>query len=253
MPTSLAAMLALINDNTSGDISAADVRTVIQGLWDWVPPLEKYKMGRQAGETAHASDDFFTTYSGYTEQTPTGTAVWGVSRAGLSCVMAGQAGNDICAALKAVPAAGVPTTIETWASDALSATNNPGWGLIFTNGTASTSSLVGIGKLNDTSTRNLYTFAGTLTSVTATILSGSPRPHAADAGQYPLRLTWASSNTFAWSTSSDTQNWTDFSAGNLTPTLTPTHMGLFATSWGSSETEVASFRYLRVYDANLTV
>jgi hypothetical protein len=35
MPTSLAAMLALINDNTSGDISAADHRATIEGLYEW--------------------------------------------------------------------------------------------------------------------------------------------------------------------------------------------------------------------------
>lgn len=254
MPTSLSAMLALVNDNTSGDISAADHRTTIQGLWDWIPPTEKYKMGRQAGETAHAADDFFTSITGYTEVDVTGTTTWSATRGGATVVFAGQSANDFGAFLKAVPVAGVPITIETHVMDTLGQADNPTRGLIFTDGTASTSNVAAFGKLVTAGGQNeSYQFTGTLTSITATALAGAARQTTMDNGQAFTRFVWKAANTFAWSVSPDSETWTDFGRADLSTTFTPTHMGFFVSAWGATGTQIASFRYLRVYEADLSV
>lgn len=252
MPTSLAAMLALINDNTSGDISAADVRTTIQGLYDWIPATEKYKMGRLAGETAHASDDFFTAYTGYTEQAPTGTVTWAASRGGLSAKFVSVASADIAATLKAVPAAGMPCTIETCIiTEAFRAEANNGAGLIFTDGTAATSNIAAFGPMTTAGATGLSVPSGTLTAATSNVTTAGTTP--TNYSEVFLRWVWSAANTFELAVSPDGEAWVDFSLTTFSRTFTPTHMGLWVTNWGAATQNVAAFRYFRVYDADLSV
>lgn len=250
MPTSLAAMLTSINDG--GANTAAEMRAVITALYDWIPPLEKYKMGRLAGETAHASDDFFSTITGYTEVDVTGTTTWSSTRAGATCVFAGQSSNDFSCLLKAIPAAGLPTTIETRTVATIKEANNPMYGLLFTDGTASTSNLMGVGVVGaDTGVPQLYNFSATIGTVTANLMVDTVL--STEIGNPFIRLTCISANNFGWSLSPDSENWTDFAFADLTPTLTPTHMGFFVSSWNGAGNQIASFNYLRVYDADLSV
>lgn len=220
-----------------------------------VPAGLMYPYGHVAGETPHADDDFFAAYSGYTEQTPTGTAVWSATRAGLTCVATNQSASDLCATLVPIPAAGVPLTIETKTLDTSHATtNNPSLGLIFTDGVLTTSNLAAFGQLKNivaSTTTSWYRFTGTLTNATATVVS--PTQVLNDIGTAFSRLVWKSANTFAWSISPDSENWTDFGATDFSTTFTPTHMGLFATTWASAATSIFTFHYLRVYEADLSV
>lgn len=251
MPTSLAAMLALINDNTSGDISAADHRATIQALYDWIPNTQKYLMGRLAGETAHAADDFFTTYSGYTEQTPTGSATWSLGRAGLTVTWNSIGANTMAATLKAVPAAGVPITIETALVAAMKNSDNSGLGLCFTNGTGSGADVTGIGWVMAAAGAppSLYKFDGILTAYGVTLLHqavivlGSP--------QF-LRLVWKSANTFGWSISADGELWTDWNTADISNAMTPTHMGFWVINNTVTTRQTALFHYLRAYEADLS-
>lgn len=246
-------MLASINDNTSGDISAADVRAVIQALHDWIPATERYKQGRLAGETAHASDDFFSAYSGYTEATPSGTPNWAVSRGGLSSRFVNVASANIAATLKAIPAAGMPTTIETCVSMTIDGTNNPAVGLLFTNGTGTTATFAGFGIMTasgggvgwSTPSGTLNSATSGLNAIVGTWTMGS---------SMFIRLIWSASNTFEVAVSPDGQQWVDFTLTTLARTFTPTHMGFYVTNWNSSTSmQAVTFNYLRVYDADLSV
>ena len=247
MPLTLAQMHALIADG--GNNTAEDVRDVIEALYDWIPADQKYRRGLLAGESVHASSDFFTSYSGYTEQTVTGTATWAANRSGLGVKFSGQSANDLAATLKAVPS-GPPLTIETSWANITDESSNPGMGLLLTDGTATTSNIAAFGEL---SAFGALRGTGTLTSVTANVAHNNIERERAHQGRLFFRLIWKSANTFAIAVSVDTVNWIDLDASDFTPTITPTHMGLFVTSWSQSKTFTATFDYLRVYEADLSV
>ena len=248
MPTSLAAMLALFNDNTSGDISAADGRTVIQALYDWIPTDVKFLAGRLPSETAHASDDFFTAYSGYTEQTPTGTATWAAGHGGLGVKFDDQAGNDMAATLKAIPG-GPPLTIQTCWQIAVITGSNPGVGLVLSDGTTATSNVAGFGSFGGFA---MATVTGTLTNATTSAQTAIDRTNLLQ-GILHVRLVWVSANNFAWAISPDGSNWTDWGVAAFSTSFTPTHMGLWVSTWSNTVPGAAVFRYLRVNESDLSV
>jgi hypothetical protein len=212
---------------------------------------QAYLRGRLPGETPHAHDDFFKTYTGYTEQTPTGSATWSTSRFGLSCVFEDQSGNDLAATLKPLTPS-FPVTIESALSGAINVASNPGMGILFADGTSSTSNAAVFGGLSNYS---LITAVGTLTSMGA----GTPGQTYENRFllQSPLtliRLIWTTTNTFAWAISPDYgTSWTDWDGGTFSHTFTPTHIGFFATSWSGTVRYAASWPYLRVYEADLSV
>lgn len=249
MPLTLAQMHALLNDNTSGDISAEDARDVVEALFDWIPNSQKFLVGRLPGETAHADDDFFATYSGYTEQTPTGTAVWAAGPGGLGVKFEDQSSNDMAATLKAVPG-GPPLTIQTAWSTAIYQASNPGVGLVFTDGTAATSTIAGFGDLSGFGTT---TFTGTLTTATVGGTASALERQRLHGGMVHARWVWEASNTFSWALSVDGANWTKFNSGDLSTTITPTHFGLFVSSWSVADPITAVFHYLRVNEADLSI
>lgn len=249
MPTSLSAMLALFNDNTSGDISAADGRTVIQGLYDWVPTEAKYMAGRLPSESAHASDDFFSAYSGYTEQTPTGTAVWAAGNGGLGVTYDDQSANDVAVTVKAIPG-GPPLTIQTAWYSLVTQTSNPGIGLVFTDGTTGGANIAGFGYLSGFGATGL---SGTINSVTAVGATNVIDRASLFQALIHVRLVWKSSNTFAYAYSVDGSTWTDFAQADLSITCTPTHMGFFVSTWSQTVPMAAVFRYLRVAESDLSV
>lgn len=247
MPDSLAAMLALINDNTSGDISAADHRATIEALYEWIPPEQKYLVGRLPGETAHDDDDFFEAYSGYTEVTVSGSGTWALGRAGLGVSYTGQAVGDVVAALKPFTASGPPITIETAMSGLIrTGGSTAGAGIILTDGTTSGSN----GYWTIYGHQLLHGGGGTLATMPQTSLgTGVP----AGDGLLYMRVTWKSANTFTRSYSTDGDTWTDFAAADSSFTMTPTHIGFAASAWTVAGPHTARFRYLRVYEADLSV
>lgn len=249
MPDSLATMLASIEDD--GANTAAEVRAVIQALYDWIPRDQKYRMGRLAGETAHADDDFFTAYSGYTEHTPTGTATWGLSRFGLSAAFHSQSGSDLAVAVKPLTPSSPPVTIETQWSSTVKVDINPGFGLAFTDGTVDASNVIGLGGLSNFS---MVAPVGTLTSVGSGPIGHTLERSQLHQGLITARLIWTAANTFAWAISPDGgTTWTDWGSSTLAHTFTPDHIGFFVTGWGATAPNIASFAYLRVYEADLSV
>lgn len=249
MPLTLAQMLALLPDNTTGLISEEDVRDVVEALYDWIPNDVKYLAGRLPTETAHASDDFFSTYSGYTEQTPTGTATWAAGLGGLAVKFDSQSSNDLAATLKAIPA-GPPLTIQTAWSTAIYQAANPGIGLLFTDGTAATSTIAAFGDLSQFGTTSL---TGTLTNASAGGAAANLERLRLHQGLIHVRWVWEATNTFSWNISVDGTTWTKLNGGDLTTTITPTHMGLWVSAWSVGNPITAAFRYLRVYEADLSI
>lgn len=214
-----------------------------------VPPFLMYPFARVAGETPHAADDFFAAYSGYTEQNHAASVVWALGRGGLRVAWNSIPANSVAVAVKAIPAAGVPITIETAFSATISQTSNPGIGLCFTNGTATTSDVTGI-ELIYVSGFFFYKLDGVLNNYGATQLSPFP------GSLFPLiflRLAWTAANTFTWSMSIDGDLWTDWANPTIANTMTPTHMGFAVSSNAGTTPHTALFHYLRVYEADLSV
>lgn len=248
MPDSLATMLGLINDNTSGDISAADHRATIQALYDWIPDEQKYLVGRLADETPHADDDFFTAYSGYTEVVPSGTGTWTLTRNGVGVKFTGQSASHGVAALKAFTPSAPPVTFETAMSAMVKSGGSSAMaGLVLTDGTTTTSGAywagLGASHLLIGGGTTLSTLAQT--TVGTGVLDGD--------GLVYIRVIWRASNSFARAYSLDGVQWTDFAASPLSLTMTPTHVGFLGSSWTIAGPHLATFRYLRVYEADLSV
>jgi len=70
-----------------------------------------------------------------------------------------------------------------------------------------------------------------------------------------IRTIWTGANAFEFTFSIDGVTWFKGPVGALTPTLTPTHFAVWlsTTSFESTDQLTASFDYLRVYDADLSI
>jgi hypothetical protein len=252
MPLSLTAMQALFNDNTAGDISAADGRDVIGALYDWIPPEQKYRMGRLPGETAHADDDFFSTYSGYTEMEVSGNATWAATRGGLTVTFDSQTTSQIAVALKAFTASGPPITIETaWTSTIVSA-SAPGFGICFADGVTAPDDFAGMGTL--VGSADIIECNGAMNGA-QNFNAGMSLQRGGLNAQGPMyaRFIWKSADTWAWAISPDGETWTDFGDADRSFTMTPTHIGFWVTAWSQTSPQIVSYKYLRVYEADLSV
>ncbi len=250
-----AALLALLADNSSGDIDPQDIRDMLvtQSTPEWVQHLDH----RIVGETVQTDDDFFVTDSSgdYTEQTVTGTAVWTLGGGLASVVYDGQSGGDVAAILKPISDATLPVTIETAFSFVATPQDFTHAGLCFTDGTA-TSSNVALMRLHRTGNEATYRAnAGTLTSFTADI--NNAIANVADMlpfGMVYVRLVWDATDHFKVSFG-DGVSWTDFDDAGVSfaKTMTPTHFGLHVSTNAAAIANIATFHYLRVYDSDLSV
>jgi hypothetical protein len=251
MPLSLAQIDALIPD--SGNNTAADVRAIAAALYDWIPLTEKYKRGRLPGETAHAADDFFTAYSGYTEYDSTGTVTWTAGNGGLSARATGFGnGNGTAFTVKAIPAA-LPITIETLFTAFPSSTGvNAAEAFGFTSGTTGTAGWVGFGTYTST---YLARVGGTTASSTSAGSFGlTTTPPFSIGTPIFLRVVAKANGNYTCLASIDSVEWRQLwtGAGSVAAT-SMTHMGFFM-AWpgGSGEIQHANFAYLRVYEADLS-
>lgn len=223
-----------------------------------VPEWVSYLSERQAGETSHADDDFFTSDSSgdYTEVDPTGTTTWQIKYGKLSVVFEDQAQWDLGAFLKPITSASSPITIETRMTTWYHLVNFPTAGILFTDGTATTSKCIWYGLMADAAgnAQRLTIRSGTLTNantVEANMLTndivGSPNV-------FGLRLIWKSANTWQAALGIDPISWVNFGMGNLTEAFTPTHFGFFATSFDATSVQfMANWDYLRRDNADRSV
>lgn len=263
MPLTLTQMLALLPDNTAGDITAEDMRDVVEALYDWVPPQQRYLRGRQADETAHTDDVFFDSGAAAapsfgTAQTPSGTAAWLEGRGVLSARFFNQSADDIAVYLKAITSASAPMTFETRATLLYGYIDFPAVGLAISNGTAATSNVY-VFYFNSSNTSftngtNLAAYSGVINAVVDLEANLLDQLGLIVPPTLYLRVIWKSANTFKVGYSLDGVSW--IYSGDTSDTLTPTHFGPAVSTFGGGDTAgdlvMGTFDYLRVYDADLS-
>lgn len=253
----LSALQTLHADNTEGAISPQDNRDLL--VSGWTPENIRYLHHRLPDETPHTDDKFFAegapaSASSGTAVTASGTGTWTEGRNRLHVAADNQSSNDITAYLWAITSASAPITIETKGRLLSKLDANPMWGLIFTDGTTTSSTVAGhaIYQGNNVALTINANFTGTPTSMSVSNVHSDLDPGFVHMGLY-MRLIWTATNTFAWSFSLDGVNWSDFDASTFAQTITPTHFGVWASTWGQAYTVPAAFDYFRVYDADLSV
>lgn len=246
---------------TTADVEAAITVTApgAPTVSEWV----EYLAARQDDETSHTDDDFFASDSSgdYTTQTVSGTASWSIGRGLLSAYADNQTASDASAYLKSITSASAPMTIETRMTWTHPEDDFPRCGIMFTDGTATTSNCVincMQGSDVDLEGKTFKVSAGTLTDIQADVsvdyFGGSTNNfHLSDQGVWYMRLIWKSSNTWQASFSLDGVQWFNDGMANQSKTMTPTHIGFLLTTSGMNQTYFAKFDYLRVYDSDLSV
>jgi hypothetical protein len=248
----LAALQALLADNTAGDIAPQDHRDELVSVW--TPEWVRYLGHRLSDETAHALDDFFDsdTSADYTQTTPSGSATPQIGRDVLSWLYAAQTTQDVIPFTKAFGAISPPITIETHVRAYGEGKHTAG--LCFSDGTTTASNVIVTGPLvTGGATVPLFIcYSGTITLLdTASINQGTPYP-VMTGGMY-LRLVWKTTNTFRAGFSVDGVTYTSAGVGDITDTQTPTRLGVFVSTYGGGAgiSSLAAFDYLRVYEADL--
>lgn len=220
---------------------------------NWVSDL----FVRPSTETAHTNDDEFTASSTlYVSYAPTGNATWTVAKHMLSVAYDSQSANDAAIYVKPLTSPAAPWTIETamgWAAfdDTAFA------GMCFTDGTTGTSNLIGVNIVPSISIEGLRVQIrhGTVTDVaTAGVNKDMWRAQAFAGPSAYFRLSWTTTNTFAFSVSPDRVSWTDFAAGTVTDATTPAFAGFYVSrSGGGAEPFIANYQYLRNTTQDLSV
>lgn len=212
---------------------------------EWVELLD-------AAASPNGDDEEFDATLGGTNIATTGTATWTQDNDLLSCSFTNQSVNDMDARVWALTTPSSPITIETRINtNSLYFANNPSCGILFTDGTTSAANVAGVGVGTNTSSRFITQVTGTVTnfSLPATVSPG----RILERDWTYLRYTWISSNTFGWSWSPDGVSWTDFATADMTPTITPTHFGVWVSSWSNTSTSIATWEYLRRTNSDLSV
>lgn len=228
-----------------------------------VPSWVSYLTERQTGETVNSDDDFFTTDSSadYTTQTVSGTATWTIQYGLLSVVADDQTLGDVSAYLKALTSPSAPTTISTSVqllSPEIGAAEFSSAGILFTDGTATTSNafFVGLEMIGGTSDAQVTERRGTLTDSQgdgSTAITGDLFIGISSWSRVHLRAIWSAANTFEMAMSLDGVTWTDRGATTFAQTMTPTHAGFAVSTQGGNDEFLASFDYLRVDASDLSV
>lgn len=115
-------------------------------------------------------------------------------------------------------------------------------GIVLADGTAASSTCVFAGfRMSGTGTMMFRRARGAFNSLTfdtqAAFRHNSPWLH--------VRLIWDSANTFTTRMSLDGATWVSAGLGNVSQTLTPTHMGVAVGGFDAGATALAAFEYLR--------
>lgn len=245
----LSALQTLLADNTSGDISAQDIRDFLVSAW--TPEWIQYLQHRMPGETAHTDDDFFddATITG-TEVTPSGTVTWTEKYGVLSVKAASMTSTDISAIVKPLTPSSAPVTIETSTRAVLTPNNNSGVLLGFSTGATASSNIAGYEYFYGGSSSPWAPTTGTFTARSTGTLKTGFRDGLTD--RVYVRVIWTGTNAFEIAVSIDGVSWAKMGIADLSTTLTPTHF-FVAVEQSASEEQVRMFDYLRVYESDLSV
>jgi hypothetical protein len=191
-----------------------------------------------------ANDDEFDNAAiagAWTQVTASGTVTWDEDNDSLSALFDDQAAGDLAVLVKSMGALGAPTSITTAIRTFGLNTQWTFGGLVFTDGTATTSKAVIL--LAPTVDNNIRLYAGTIDNINTVLYD------AAVARQVPWlipRLTWVSANTWRGEWSVDGNLFSAFGQADGSFTMTPTHFGVVVSTYGATTPRLASFEYFRV-------
>lgn len=210
----------------------------------------RYLNQRMPGETPHLADDFFNDgdHSTWTLIQITGTTTPTERYGVLSLLDVGTTSRDLNGMAKSIGGLTAPLTLETafrWVGAGAIGAGTVSLG--FTDGIVAASNSVVVNVFAETA--NTAWSAGTLTQFDTAAVNHYSRGNRYSTSHMYLRIVWKAVNTFRIAFSPDGVSWVDL-GGDHTPTITPTHLMLGVSAYGSSPT-VAGFEYLRVYDADL--
>ena len=205
---------------------------------------------RPSDEAVHVDDQEFTGALGGTEVVTTGTVTWEQKQSVLSVRFANLTANDIASQVYALTATTAPITIDVTLSVMMSEDNHHQAGVLFSDGVTSTDSVVVAGIHRSGA---VLINRGTFTNVENTELATHTPAGEWNASPTYLRLVYVSANNWQFLVSPDGVLYTDFDLGDQSFTMAPTHFGVYATTWGDATTSVASWHYLRVTDADLSL
>ena len=127
--------------------------------------------------------------------------------------------------------------------------NFPFVGLCFTDGTATSSNIAAKLHGNNNARWGGGEAGGTITSADFV----NPVQISDRSGVLYIRIIWTAANTFEGNYSLNGSNWSTFGTGTLSRTMTPTHIGFTVSTYGGTDTELAAFDYLRVYETDLSL
>lgn len=193
----------------------------------------------------HVLDDEFddNLFAGWTKVIPSGTATEVESYSALNVTMTSQLANHCVGYLKSMGTLGVGAMIETAYRSNFNNANYLMSGPLFTDGTAVGSNCIWLMDFLTTGENHSFR-AGTLNNVVTnhfdTAAATQPR------GWSWQRIHWVSANTWRAYWSADGIQWSDFTQGNKTTTLTPTHCGFGVSTWAGAAPAIASIEFFRV-------
>ena len=206
--------------------------------------------GRLPEETPHIDDKFFLgSTPGGTDVTPAGSVTWTEQDDRLYVSAVNQLANDVPCRLWALTPSSFPVTIDTALERLGNSVSFPGMGILLTDGTTTTSNGVIVFVYQDV---ECDVWSGTITAMTTNLGNTAiGQGNRTMSGHHYLRLIWDSSNTFRAGFSKDSVNFVYNADDSVT--LTPTHFGVFGTSWSHATISGSgAFEYVRVADSDLS-
>jgi hypothetical protein len=213
--------------------------------------FDRRKFARVDGTSAHTLDDEFTSDSSadYTLVEDTSPNVtWSIADGAMRVLNpGGDATAEFHAILKSLDSLSSPVTIEAMFTHIAPGTAAMA-GICFTNGTTfGAGSQVGpVIRLEQTGNIGHLRFQRHTGFNTQSAAGEVQLP---EQQCYLLRLVWVSSNSFRTLYSTDGYHWIDMGLADASFTMTPTHFGVWCSTWSSSEKQAMSVHYLRVYES----
>lgn len=233
MPLTLAQMLALLPDNTAGDISAADARNVVTAI---------VRGQRAPYSVDHADDVWWESNIGdFTTVTITGTQTVTEKDGYVAVEYSGQSAADYNGLFKARSfSVGDSFAVRVTAVGPASQFSIPG--LAFTDGVVGGSNVIQTtAYATNSDVATIAVLHGTLTNVDTSAWSNAGKSAHPWLDGIIIRLTYAASNSFQGEVSIDGTHWTSFGNGATAKTMTPTHVGLTWSKEGGANESLVSF------------
>lgn len=235
MPLTLAQMLALLPDNTAGDISAADMRDVATGLWRAADPAST------PGDDADGVNWDGNDVAAGTTVTVTGSQTITEGDGLVSVKFNSQSNNDVNAVLSAKTI----STGDKWRGAVRLFARDEQYsiaGILLTDGTTSTSNAVfaSIVSSDVTNPVRLQLRHGTLTNMATSPIDISDFGLIRFIPWLVFEIEYVASNSFTVRFG-DGLSFTNWGASAASVTMTPTHVGIGWTKFGGTEEAIATY------------